>query len=43
LKEWQMRELENDIESLVSGAKQIGLSKLELKELIDLYFEEDVT
>lgn len=40
LKEWQMRELEDEIDTIVRSSKQIGLSKQELLELIDLYFEE---
>lgn len=41
LKEWQMRELEDEIDTIVRSSKQIGLSKQELLELIDLYFEEE--
>ncbi len=41
LKEWQMRELENKLENLVQHAKQIGLTNTELKELMDVYFEEE--
>jgi len=41
LKEWQMRELENDIEKIVQSSKIIGLTKSELMELIEVYFEED--
>ncbi|MEI3607348.1 GntR family transcriptional regulator [Pseudogracilibacillus sp. SE30717A] len=40
LREWQMRELENEIEKIVSSSKQIGLSKEELMELLDMYYEE---
>lgn len=40
LKEWQIRELEDEIDTIVRSSKQIGLSKQELLELIDLYFEE---
>lgn len=40
LKEWQMRELEDEIDTIVRSSKQMGLSKQELLELIDLYFEE---
>lgn len=42
LKEWQLRELENDIEKIVQHGKQIGLSKAELLELLNLYYEEDL-
>ena len=41
LKEWQMRELENKLEAVVNEAKQIGLNRDELIELIDLYMEEE--
>ncbi len=40
LREWQMRELENEIDKVVSSSKQMGLSKEELIELIDMYYEE---
>lgn len=40
LKEWQMRELENDLEQIVQSAKLIGLTKEEVKQLIDVYYEE---
>ncbi|MUK88971.1 GntR family transcriptional regulator [Ornithinibacillus sp. L9] len=42
LKEWQIRELENDLEKVVLEAKRLGLSKAELTELLDIYFEGDV-
>src|SRR5690625_974624 len=42
LKEWQVRELENDLEKMVQSSKRIGLSKKEFIELVDIYFEEDV-
>ncbi len=41
LKEWQMRELENELEKIVQSGKQIGLSKEELIELLEVYYEED--
>lgn len=41
LKEWQMRELENEIDTIVRSSKQIVLAKQELLELIDFYFEEE--
>ncbi|MEI3613865.1 GntR family transcriptional regulator [Pseudogracilibacillus sp. SO30301A] len=41
LKEWQMRELENELEKIVRSGKQIGLSKEELIELLEVYYEED--
>lgn len=41
LKEWQMRELENELEKIVQSGKQIGLSKEELIELMEVYYEED--
>lgn len=42
LKEWQIRELENELEKVVRAGKQIGLTKLELIELLEIYYEEDV-
>lgn len=42
LKEWQMRELENELEKVVQSGKQIGLTKNDLIELIDVYYEEDL-
>lgn len=42
LKEWQLRELENDIEKIVQTGKQIGLTKLEMLELFHVYYEEDI-
>jgi len=39
--EWQMRELENQLEDLVQVGKRIGLSKKEFMELVEIYFEED--
>lgn len=42
LKEWQLRELENDIEKVVQTGKQIGLSKQELIEIVNLYYEEEM-
>ncbi|HLQ72360.1 MAG TPA: GntR family transcriptional regulator [Bacillota bacterium] len=42
LKEWQMRELENDLEQIIKQVKQIGLSKAELIELLEIYYEGDV-
>ena len=42
LKEWQVREIENQLEKVVESSKQIGLTKKELIELIDIYYEEDV-
>jgi len=41
LKEWQIREIENEIEKIVQSSQTIGLSKQELIELINLYFEEE--
>src|SRR5690625_3403643 len=40
LKECQMRELENENEKIVQSSKVIGLTKLELIDLIEVYFEE---
>ena len=42
LKEWQVRELENDLEKIVESSKRIGLTKKDFLELVDIYYEEDV-
>lgn len=42
LKEWQSRELENELEKIVKTGKLIGLTKSELIELLEIYYEEDV-
>ena len=42
LKEWQVRELENDLEKIVKSSKRIGLTKKDFLELVDIYYEEDV-
>jgi len=39
--EWQIRELENDLEKLVFLGKRIGLTKEEFMELVKIYYEED--
>src|SRR5690625_1104522 len=36
LKEWQLRELENNIEKIVEAGKQIGLSKQEMIEIFNV-------
>jgi len=41
LKEWHMREIENDLEKVVQSGKQIGLSKRDFIELLDIYYEGD--
>ncbi|MFD2044867.1 GntR family transcriptional regulator [Ornithinibacillus salinisoli] len=41
LKEWQIRELENELEKVVHDGKHIGLSKAELIELLEIYYEGD--
>ncbi|WP_042146986.1 GntR family transcriptional regulator [Paucisalibacillus sp. EB02] len=41
LKEWQIRELENDLEKLVKAGRHIGLSKEDLIEMIVIYYEEE--
>ena len=41
LREWQIRELENDLEKLVKAGRHIGLSKDDLIEMIGIYYEED--
>lgn len=42
LKEWQVRELENELEKVVQSSKRIGLSKKDFIELVNIYYEEDM-
>ena len=42
LKEWQSRELENELEKIVLSAKRIGLTKKEVINLLEIYYEEDI-
>ncbi|MGM8212372.1 GntR family transcriptional regulator [Virgibacillus sp. W0430] len=42
LKEWQMRELENELEKIIKSAKRLGLTKQEIIELLDVYYEEEM-
>ncbi|SET59844.1 GntR family transcriptional regulator [Oceanobacillus limi] len=41
LKEWQIREFENELEQIIQTGQRLGLSKNELIELIDIYYEGD--
>ncbi|AXI10111.1 GntR family transcriptional regulator [Oceanobacillus zhaokaii] len=41
LKEWQIRELENELEKIVAEGKKIGMTKDELLELVAIYYEGD--
>lgn len=41
LKEWQIREIENDFEKVILAGKKIGLTKSDLNELLEIYFEEE--
>lgn len=41
LKEWQLRDIENNLEKLVQSAKQINLSKESFIQLVDVYYEEE--
>lgn len=41
LREWQMRELENDLEKVIQKSKKLGLSKSELMALFDIYYKEE--
>ncbi|WP_047981764.1 GntR family transcriptional regulator [Ornithinibacillus contaminans] len=41
LREWQVRELENDLEKLVKASKHLGLTKREIVQMIEIYFEEE--
>lgn len=41
LKEWQLRELENNLEILVQSAKQMNVSKDKFIQLLDVYYEEE--
>lgn len=42
LKEWQMRELENELEQIVKVGKRIGLTKDDFIELLTIYYEEEL-
>jgi GntR family transcriptional regulator len=39
LKEWQVRELENELEKIAMEGKRLGLSKADLIELMEIYYE----
>lgn len=41
LRDWQLREIENAMEQLVRDVRKVGLSRAELNELLDVYWEED--
>ncbi|MCT2534669.1 GntR family transcriptional regulator [Aquibacillus koreensis] len=41
LREWQIREFENQLEEVVLEAKKLGLTKQELLERIEIFFEGD--
>lgn len=38
LKEWRIRELENQLEEVVTEAKRIGLTEAELIEMVKIYY-----
>jgi GntR family transcriptional regulator len=40
LREWRIRELENQLENLVSEGKRIGLSEQELVDMVRIYYKE---
>lgn len=42
LREWQLREIENQIEALVHDVRKVGLSRAELTELLDVYWGDDL-
>lgn len=42
LKEWQIREIENELEKVTQAGKKMGLTKKELVELLEIYYEEEV-
>jgi GntR family transcriptional regulator len=42
LKEWRIRELENQIEDIVKESKRIGLSEQQLIEMIKIYFNDEM-
>lgn len=42
LKEWQVRELENELERVIQEGKHLGLAKSDLIELMEIYFDEDM-
>ncbi|MBY6272074.1 MAG: GntR family transcriptional regulator [Caldibacillus debilis] len=39
LREWRIRELENQLENLVSEGKRIGLSEQELVDMVRIYYK----
>jgi GntR family transcriptional regulator len=41
LREWQVREIEDDLEKVVKTGKHIGLTKEDLIEMIEIYYEEE--
>lgn len=41
LREWQVRKIENELEKTVQAGKRIGLTKSEMIELLEIYYEED--
>jgi len=40
LREWRIRELENQLESLVIEGKRLGLSEQELVDMVRIYYKE---
>ena len=40
LKEWQIREIENQLEELVLEAKRLGLSEQDLVDMIRIYYKD---
>ncbi|WP_164667953.1 GntR family transcriptional regulator [Virgibacillus doumboii] len=41
LKEWQVRELENELERIILEGKRLGLTKQELIERLEIYYDEE--
>jgi GntR family transcriptional regulator len=41
LREWQIRELENELEKIVKAGRHLGLTKEDLTEMMLIYYEEE--
>ena len=41
LREWQIRALEQNIETLVQEAKRLSLTKQALHKMLDIYYKEE--
>ncbi|MBM7554306.1 GntR family transcriptional regulator [Thalassobacillus pellis] len=43
LKEWQIRELENQLEKIVLEAKRLGLTDTDIKAMVEIYYRDGDT